>query len=50
MVKEFGRFNMIGRPLMVMPAATTSSRTIVTNGPLLLAPSPETSMTRRMPR
>ena len=35
---------------MVMPLATTSSRATVTSGPLLLTPSPETSITRRMPR
>ena len=50
MLYEFGRFSMIGRPLMVMPAETTSSRASVTSGPLLLVPSPETSITRLMPR
>ena len=45
----FGRLSMIGSPLMVMPEATTSSRTGTTSGPELLAPSPDTSITRRMP-
>src|SRR5207244_5400723 len=49
MVKAFGRLSMIGRPLMVMPAASTSSRASVTKVPLLLAASPETSTTRRNP-
>jgi hypothetical protein len=39
---------MIGRPLMVMPCATASSRAGVTGRPWLLAPSPEMSMTRRV--
>ena len=39
----------IGRPLMVMPRASASSRAPMTGGPTLLAPSPETSMTRRAP-
>jgi hypothetical protein len=34
---------------MVIPAASTSSRAVVTKVPLLLAPSPETSITRRKP-
>ena len=33
---------------MVMPAASTSSRICVTGGPMLLTPSPDTSMTWRM--
>jgi hypothetical protein len=37
----------MGRPLMVMPARTASSRDRVTSRPWLLAPSPEMSMTRR---
>lgn len=37
----------IGRPLMVMPCATASSRACQAGRPRLLAPSPETSMTRR---
>ena len=39
-----------GRPLMVMPCATISSRTSATGGPWLLAPSPDTSTTRFRPR
>ena len=42
-----GGFSMIGRPLTVM--SSSSSRVTVTRSPWLLAPSPETSITRRMP-
>src|SRR6267378_4274017 len=45
----FGSFNMIGRPLTVMPLASTSSRVASISGPWLLVPSPETSITRLMP-
>jgi len=41
---------MIGRPLMVMPFASASSRAPMIGAPLLLGPSPEISMTRRKPR
>ena len=40
---------MIGSPLMTMPLASAASRAPVTGAPLLLAPSPEISMTRRSP-
>src|ERR687893_732020 len=46
--KPVGRFIMIGRPLMTIPCATASSRASVTVRPVLLGPSPEMSMTRRM--
>jgi hypothetical protein len=40
---------MIGKPLIVMPEASTSSRVGTINWPALLVPSPETSTTRRKP-
>src|SRR5688500_3527748 len=40
---------IIGRPLMVMPRSSTAWRTGSTGDPELLGPSPETSMTWRIP-
>jgi len=40
---------MIGKPLMVIRLAIVSSRTVSTQLPKLLGPSPDTSMTRRAP-
>jgi len=37
------------RPLIVTPSATAASRAAVTGRPLLLVPSPDTSMMRRGP-
>jgi len=36
-------------PLTVMPLATAASRAVSDRAPLLLGPSPETSITRRVP-
>ena len=41
------RLLMIASPLIVIPAATASSRASFTGRPELLVPSPDTSMTRR---
>ena len=40
---------MIGKPLMMMPLASAAFRASITGGPLLFGPSPEISMTRRIP-
>ena len=40
-----GRFSMIGKPLIVTPRETASSRACVTTLPSLLMPSPEMSIT-----
>ncbi len=40
---------MMGRPLMVTPAAMARSRAPMIGSPLLFSPSPEMSMTRRAP-
>jgi hypothetical protein len=45
--KPSGRFSIIGKPLMVIPWATASSRAAVTMRLWLLAPSPEMSITCR---
>jgi len=37
----------MGKPLMVIPAASTRSRAGTTGGPMLFGPSPERSITRR---
>ena len=50
MLHELERLSTIGRPLMTMPSLISSSRMPVTGKPALLGPSPDTSITRRMPR